>query len=93
MALESHRRKGHLETLCSFPKEDGAENNKHHQGTKIAQIKEEEESRTDLEGLKRNNIYSEQCSADQIDTIIRWRFLTKISSKNISKQFVRLPVR
>ena len=74
-----------METLCSFPKEDGAENNKRHQGTniKIAQIKEEEESRTDLEGLKRNNIYLEQCSADQIDTIIRWRFLTKISSKNI----------
>ena len=87
MALESHRRKNDMETLCSFPKEDGSEDNKLHQGNNnmnTAQIKEEEENRTDLEGLKRNNVYLEECSADQIDTIIRWRFfIKKTSSKSI----------
>ena len=70
MALESHRR-SHLETLGSFPTE---ENNKHYQrnnNMNTAQIKEEEENPTDLEGQKRNNLYLEQCSADQIDTIIK----------------------
>ena len=70
MALESYRR-GHLETLDSFPME---KNNKHYlRNNKIntTQIKEEDESATDLEGQKRNNLYLEHCSADQIDTIIK----------------------